>query len=84
MTAVQQQQSVTDVELVDALSRRRRGLPLPPSQSFTVHDIIFIFDRSPSYLYSTPEIKQPPSETRIDQIDTYQFIPESTSSPPAT
>jgi len=61
-----QQQPVTDVELVDALSRRRRGLPLPLSQSFTVHDIIFIFDHDPSYLYSTLEIKQqPPSELKL-------------------
>ena len=45
-----QQQPVTDVELVDALARWRRGLPPPPSQPFTVHNV-FIFDHDPSYLY---------------------------------
>jgi len=59
-----QQQPVTDVELVDALARRRRGLPPPPSEPFTIHDV-FIFDHDPSYLYSTPKIKQPPSELKL-------------------
>ncbi|CAL5004076.1 unnamed protein product [Urochloa decumbens] len=41
----------TDLELVDALAQRLRGLPSPPSQPFTVHDNIYIFNDNPSYLY---------------------------------
>lgn len=65
---MQQQQPVTDVELVDALARRRRGLPPPPSQSFTVHDgdDVFIFIYNPSNLYSTPDTTSPCNSHRSD------------------
>ncbi|CAO2189820.1 unnamed protein product [Urochloa humidicola] len=41
----------TDLELVDALAQRLQGLPPVPSQPFTVHDNICIFNCNPSYLY---------------------------------
>ncbi|KAF8712876.1 hypothetical protein HU200_028652 [Digitaria exilis] len=45
------QQPATDAELVDALARRMRGVPPPPSQPFTVHDDHYTLDTDPSYLY---------------------------------
>nr|XP_034601400.1 uncharacterized protein LOC117862001 isoform X2 [Setaria viridis] len=45
------QQPATDAELVDALARRRLGLPPQPSQPFTVHDVVVIFNSDPSDLY---------------------------------
>ncbi|CAN6216068.1 unnamed protein product [Urochloa humidicola] len=41
----------TDLELIDALTQKLRGLPLRPTQPFTVHDDIYIFGHNPSYLY---------------------------------
>ncbi|CAO2206048.1 unnamed protein product [Urochloa humidicola] len=40
----------TDLELVDALAQRLRGLP-PPSQPFTVYTGVYIFEYNPSDLY---------------------------------
>ncbi|CAL5010019.1 unnamed protein product [Urochloa decumbens] len=41
----------TDLELLDSLAQKLRGLLPPPSQPFTVHDGIYIFNHNPSYLY---------------------------------
>ncbi|CAO2199944.1 unnamed protein product [Urochloa humidicola] len=51
---MKQQPAVTEAELVDALAQRKRGLPPPPSQPFTVHDVyIFNSESHPSRLYDT-------------------------------
>ncbi|CAO2189818.1 unnamed protein product [Urochloa humidicola] len=54
MCAAMRQPAVTEAELVDALAQRKPGLPPPPSQPFTVHDVyIFNSESDPSRLYDT-------------------------------